>query len=480
LSVVEPTSRNTLVAYATKSGGTAEDGNGEHSPFTNALLNHLFEPGLDLRLAFGRIRNEVLKNTAGRQEPFVTGSLGAEHLSLVPMPEQARVASDLSGQKVDYELVAQVNSKRAWDVFLVQHPTGTYADLARQQLARLNDQEEATRNRLEQERETAKRRQQDDITARQEAAAEAAEQRISELVGELRSKLDSLPGRRGPVIDDARSLLASLDRDRDVRALINRGRSYALIIGNKDYRDPNFSRLESPHEDARSLAKLLTTEYGFATELIVSDGSTKNLVLLDQSARELNSLLDDLEENMTSNDRLLIFYAGHGHLDDRTGKAYWIPVDAHNGRRSEFISADAIVSSLRGIKAHSVLVIADSCFSGALFRSGSAGPDPSEAEFANSLAKDAERSSRVLIASGGIEPVLDGGGSGHSIFMLKLLDALGNPIRPIFSARELHVRRLKPGVSGNVKQVPQYDLLPESGHDAGDFVFVHVQGRGGG
>jgi hypothetical protein len=57
--------------------------------------------------------------------------------------------------------------------------------------------------------------------------------------------------------------------------------------------------------------------------------------------------------------------------------------------------------------------------------------------------------------------------------MIKLLDALANPIRPIFSAHELHVRRLKPSVSGNVKQVPQYDLLRESGHDAGDFVFVH-------
>jgi hypothetical protein len=134
----------------------------------------------------------------------------------------------------------------------------------------------------------------------------------------------------------------------------------------------------------------------------------------------IRSLLDDLEKSLTDDDRLIIFYAGHGHLDDRE-KAYWIPVDARNGRRSEFISADSIVSSLRALKARSVLVIADSCFSGALFRGESAGPDPSGAEFANSLAKDAERPSRVLIASGGTEPVLDGGGSGHSIFV-------GNPI----------------------------------------------------
>jgi caspase domain-containing protein len=281
-------------------------------------------------------------------------------------------------------------------------------------------------------------------------------------------------GGAGSEIDHARALLGSLDRERDIRALINRGRSYALIIGNKDYDDPKFTRLETPHEDARTLANVLTTRYGFTTELILGDGSVRSLILLDRPARELNSLLDDLEESMTIDDRLLIFYAGHGHLDESTRKAYWIPVEAHKGRRSEFISADSIVSALRGIKARSVLVVADSCFSGALFRGASSGSDPSEEELANSLAKDAERSSRVLIASGGTEPVLDGGGSGHSIFMRKLLDALADPIRPIFSARELHVRRLQPSVSGNVKQVPQYDWLRESGHDAGDFVFVQA------
>jgi hypothetical protein len=35
-------------------------------------------PGLDIRLAFGRVRDEVLKSTANKQEPFVYGSLGGE------------------------------------------------------------------------------------------------------------------------------------------------------------------------------------------------------------------------------------------------------------------------------------------------------------------------------------------------------------------------------------------------------------------
>src|ERR1700674_796178 len=68
LGRVEPKEIDTLIAYAAKAGSTAEDGKGQHSPLTTALLNHLTVPGLDLRLAFGRVRDEVMKITSGRQE----------------------------------------------------------------------------------------------------------------------------------------------------------------------------------------------------------------------------------------------------------------------------------------------------------------------------------------------------------------------------------------------------------------------------
>src|SRR5258708_2435684 len=72
---VEPTSTDTLIAYAARAGSTADDGDGEHSPFTTAILRDLPVPGLDVRLAFGRVRDAVLKQTSNRQEPFVYGSL---------------------------------------------------------------------------------------------------------------------------------------------------------------------------------------------------------------------------------------------------------------------------------------------------------------------------------------------------------------------------------------------------------------------
>jgi chemotaxis protein histidine kinase CheA len=137
LSKVEPTSTDTLIAYAAKAGSTADDGDSNHSPFTTSLLKNLTVPGLDVRLAFGRVRDEVLKSTNNRQEPFVYGSLGGGNISLVPAPVVPQEPS-VSDVKTDYELVEKLGTARAWQVFLDSHPKGFYADLARAQIEKLS------------------------------------------------------------------------------------------------------------------------------------------------------------------------------------------------------------------------------------------------------------------------------------------------------------------------------------------------------
>ena len=144
LGKVEPTGTATLIAYATKAGSTAEDRDGEHSPFTTALLTNLTTPGLDIRLAFGRVRDQVMKISGGRQEPVVYGSLGGGgNISLVPKPEKP-MEPDLANVKADYELVVQIGTKKAWEVFLGTYATGFYADLARAQLAKLGERGDST------------------------------------------------------------------------------------------------------------------------------------------------------------------------------------------------------------------------------------------------------------------------------------------------------------------------------------------------
>lgn len=185
LAKVEPTSPNVLIAYSAKAGSTAADGDGQNSPFTSALSHHLTKPGLDVRRAFGFVRDEVLKSTGNKQEPFVYGSLGGEDVPLVaakPVPAAAPAPSPQAEARRDYELALQVGNKSAINAFLAQYPDGFYASLAKLQLDKLSAEEArvaATEKAraTEQERarlaaEGAQKTQQ----ARADADARAAEQ----------------------------------------------------------------------------------------------------------------------------------------------------------------------------------------------------------------------------------------------------------------------------------------------------------------
>lgn len=69
----------TLLSYATRDGSTAEDGSGNNSPYTTALLQHLDQPE-DIALVLRRVRQSVLQATGQRQEPWEYGSLVGDQL----------------------------------------------------------------------------------------------------------------------------------------------------------------------------------------------------------------------------------------------------------------------------------------------------------------------------------------------------------------------------------------------------------------
>jgi uncharacterized caspase-like protein len=144
LAKVEPTSPNMLIAYSAKAGSTAADGDGKNSPFTIALSKHLTTPGLDVRRAFGFVRDDVLKTTSNRQEPFVYGSLGGEDVPLVPAkaaPAPAPAPNPQAEARRDYELALQIGNKSALNAFLAQYPDGFYASLAKLQLEKIAAEE---------------------------------------------------------------------------------------------------------------------------------------------------------------------------------------------------------------------------------------------------------------------------------------------------------------------------------------------------
>ena len=192
LAKVEPTSPNVLIAYSAKAGSTAADGDGKNSPFTTALANHLATPGLDVRRAFGFVRDEVLQDHRQQAGAVRPRSLGGEDVPLVPAPASPAPAGGgracappLNAQaeaRRDYELALQVGNKSALNAFLTQYPDGFYASLAKLQLDKIAAEETRVaateKARLaEQERarlaaEGAQKTQQ----AKAEADARAAEQ----------------------------------------------------------------------------------------------------------------------------------------------------------------------------------------------------------------------------------------------------------------------------------------------------------------
>lgn len=143
LAKVEPTSPNTLIAFASKAGSTASDGDSKNSPFTAALVKHIAKPGLDLRKAFGFVRDDVLESTNNKQEPYVYGSLGGDDVPLVPAKPIASSPTTSPNAEVrrDYELALQIGTRDVWTAFLAQYPDGLYATLAKGQLNKVASEE---------------------------------------------------------------------------------------------------------------------------------------------------------------------------------------------------------------------------------------------------------------------------------------------------------------------------------------------------
>ncbi len=143
LAKIEPTGPNTMIAFAAKAGSTASDGDGKNSPFATALVTYLPKPGLDLRRAFGFVRDDVLKNTGNKQEPYVYGSLGGDDVPLVPTKPVAigPRADPQSAVRRDYELALQLGTRDGWEAFVSQYPDGFYANLAKGQLKKISAEE---------------------------------------------------------------------------------------------------------------------------------------------------------------------------------------------------------------------------------------------------------------------------------------------------------------------------------------------------
>ncbi len=239
------------------------------------------------------------------------------------------------------------------------------------------------------------------------------------------------------------------------------GRYRALVIGNNAY--AHLPRLNTAVADAKAVAELLERQYGFAVDL-----------LIDASRHEMVVALNRLRAELTENDNLLIYYAGHGVLDAATDTGFWLPVDADPDNESNWVSIATLTRNMRAMSAKHVMVVADSCYSGKIVRAAPARLPTAQDRLAW-LGRMAAKRSRTALTSGGLEPVADSGGGRHSVFAKAFLDALRDNSEMI-DGRTLFTLVRTPVVL-NAEQTPEYADVRLAGHDGGDFVFVPTGSR---
>lgn len=240
------------------------------------------------------------------------------------------------------------------------------------------------------------------------------------------------------------------------------GRDFALLIGNQDY--AHLPNLNTPFADVGRIDALLKQRYGFLTR-----------TLRNATRYDILSALNDLRSRLTSDDRLLVYYAGHGELDEANMRGHWLPVDAEPDSTANWLSNVDVTDILNVISARQILLVVDSCYSGTLTRSSltrlEVGLTPDERS--TWLRLMASKRARVVLTSGGLAPVLDFGGGAHSVFARSFIEALegnaevllGRALYQAVAARVAHA-----AASYDFEQIPQYAPIGGAGHESGDFI----------
>ncbi|HEY1862987.1 MAG TPA: caspase family protein [Roseiarcus sp.] len=142
--------RGTLIAFASDPKSTALDGpTGEHSPFTQAFLSHLFDPGVTIDTVMSRVRNDVWEKTGHHQLPWVNTSLigeyelnpqptsgaSAENAKPVATPTEFGADSRQAQENLLWESAQHSNLAGDYQAYLSAFPSGVFAQMAKNRIA---------------------------------------------------------------------------------------------------------------------------------------------------------------------------------------------------------------------------------------------------------------------------------------------------------------------------------------------------------
>jgi len=238
------------------------------------------------------------------------------------------------------------------------------------------------------------------------------------------------------------------------------GEYHALVIGNNSYN--NLENLNTAVQDATEIAGVLKDKYNYKVKLLTNANLSTML-----------TALNEYKEKLGKYDNLMVYYAGHGFIDENSNEGFWIPTDASRTDKSTWIPNKEISNFMSEMTAKHVMVVADSCYSGTL--SGSAiSPLPEDVANEDILFTSRVKA-RTVLTSGGLQHILDSGGNGHSIFASAFLDVLNENDGVmegyrLFKAMSQQVS-LRSSLAG-LKQIPEYSAIKHAGHEGSEYYFL--------
>jgi len=236
------------------------------------------------------------------------------------------------------------------------------------------------------------------------------------------------------------------------------GDYWALLIGIDQYQ--HVPKLQSAVKDAQAVREVLVQRYGFARDHVIE------IINRQATRKNIEDALYQLRKKAGPQDSVLIYYAGHGQIDQEDQIGYWVPVEGEAQSPGTFISNARIRDEIAKMKAKHVYLVADSCFSGTLFASGRALPPLNDKFFQRLYANK----SRWGLTSGMNEPVTDQGKDGHSMFAYFFLKLLKENEDPYLVPSHIY-DQIAPLIGRNTDQQPRSEPLQNAGDEGGQFVF---------
>jgi len=241
--------------------------------------------------------------------------------------------------------------------------------------------------------------------------------------------------------------------DIDLSTAVGTPQSYLLVIGVDKYK--HWSKLNNAVKDAKDFKNVLHQKYSFKKENIVE--------LYDQQVTKaaLYSVFDSLLKIVKGQDELVIYYSGHGEYNAKFKQGFWIPFDGDEKNRANYFSNTELLDFLGAMKAKHIVLIADACFSGALF----------SGRYQAATTVSAEDQSRWGLTSGNKEKVSDGALGQNSPFAKVLLQKLQSNTQNLPSSQLINEVVLSIKKDKSIKQEPLGEPLRLVGHQSGEFVF---------